>query len=217
MKKLFIFSLAAMFLFAACADQIQAPPAPGASQLPPDAGTIPVSADTQVKQPEQKKTEEKNPVKKVSEKEAFFCNAEMDKVLIEQPFDMIAQDRGAGKLTLKGKVITKKENIWGVETDSVFLVVDAPAAATPEMKFYAFKRESQQAKGKKYDDPVEFKLGVLKDGKLDTTAEFKNAAGDKIVNALKTKESIELTFRIGRNIFEFGLPVNFTEACRIEY
>ena len=60
-----------------------------------------------------------------------------------------------------------------------------------------------------------FALGVLKDGKISSTASVPNDTEEKILDALQNPKIIHLTFHIPKYEGR-GAPANFSFACEIE-
>lgn len=71
-------------------------------------------------------------------------------------------------------------------------------------------------KFKKIKQGLPFHLGVLENGRLNTTASISNEDGEKIVNAINTKEELELEFKFPPPPKDgFGVPASYTKACSI--
>lgn len=150
---------------------------------------------------------------------------EGNRELIAKPFEVqqtegINKGVGAGQATLSGTVSSRTEDFFGETVEVVYFGIDEPVYESTGLKFYNYyegliEYGNTVNLGSKAKTAVGFKLGILKDGKLSTTAGVSDGARESIMNALNQGTVISLTLSVP-NYVGRGAPSNFSFACMIE-
>ncbi|GEM_PF-6291461 len=196
MKTLVFTIFIAGLLLAGCASSNQVPPPPSA---PPPASSGTTSPTLAVNLPES------------------CLDFPENATLISEPFQVV-NGEGFGEATLAGTVKKRKEEVWGETHELVYFVAQEPAIEGPGARFYEYfwkMVESGNTVNIGPENNLGFGLGVLKDGKISSTASISQDTEEKILDALQNPKTIPLTFRIPKYMGR-GAPANFSFACIIE-
>ena len=126
----------------------------------------------------------------------------------------------SGRVVLEGMleiISTPHPYIENVSQDNVFFVF----ANDTQQNFYSFYKEYSEKNTKFFiqtmDENVYFRIGILEDGIISSTAEISLDSKKKLINATKLNEKVKLKITISDNVpLPLGLPANFTLACHIE-
>lgn len=150
---------------------------------------------------------------------------EGNKELIAKPFEVqqtegINKGVGAGQATLSGTISSRREELLGETVEVVYFAVQEPAYESTGLKFYNYydgliESGNTVNLGSKAKIAVGFRLGILKDGKLSTTAGVSDGARESIMKVLNQAIEISLTLSVP-NYVGRGAPSNFSFACMIE-
>lgn len=126
-------------------------------------------------------------------------------------FDTHRKYRWGGKIAATGKVSLESGYTMSGK-DSVIFSLQKPAADdTMAMQFF-----ENQMKPYSTGNRTFVFLGVMTGNLLDTTAKVSRETAKKIIESAGKETPLTLTLYFGPDEYEFGLPDNYSEACRIE-
>ncbi len=149
-----------------------------------------------------------------SSKSQIICNNDMAIRSVDEPFRKIEGSNSAGTITVAGTLTTKKQKIWNEEVSVVYIVVEKTSANTDFFDYYSQIAKDGNTVNLFEENKLFYKLGILKNNELVSTATISDATREKITTALKNEQSVKLNLMIpvwGGS----GAPTDFSYACVI--
>lgn len=148
----------------------------------------------------------------------FSCDRdERSKLIANKPYSQYKtmyikeKYRWGGKISAAGKVVIEPKSTMNGD-DQVIFLLEKPTDGDATAALFFKNQTVEYSTGEK----TFVGLGVKKGNSLDTTAEVSMETRRKILESAKNGAVLKLTFYFGPNEYEFGLPDNYADACRIE-
>lgn len=130
-----------------------------------------------------------------------------------EPYTRVSESRGAGTVMIEGTLVAQTRTIWGSTTTPVYVAV-----ATSSPALFEELNKERVSRGNTVNrlegEQLLFKVGVLENGTLRSSANISERARTAIEHAVGTNERLRFSMHIP--VYEgSGAPADFTFACAI--
>ncbi|MBU2080730.1 hypothetical protein KJ669_00985 [Patescibacteria group bacterium] len=132
--------------------------------------------------------------------------------VINEPF-RVTDSRGAGTAMVEGQIVSRDTTILGERVTAVYLQV-ASSSPSSFSSYNSERVERGNTVNRVEENRLLYKLGILTDGTLESSAAISERARSAIEQALTNNE--EITLLIQAPLYEgTEAPTDFTFACSV--